>query len=97
MTTTNLNIRIDENLKAEATQILASYGLSPAQAVKLFFNQVVATHKVPLSFDYQATEKQPASQLLNAIAEIESGTCQSYEFETAEHALEALYEMAQHG
>lgn len=50
----NLNIRLDDNLRAEATQILAGYGLTPSQAVKLFFNQIVATHKVPLSFEFQA-------------------------------------------
>lgn len=54
MSSSNLNIRIDDNLRAEVSQILAGYGLSPAQAVKLFFNQVAATRKVPLSFDFQA-------------------------------------------
>ena len=70
MATTNFNVRLDENLRAEATQILASYGLSPTQAIKLFFNQVVATHKIPLSFDYQSIEKQPTAKLLNAISEL---------------------------
>lgn len=79
MTTINFNVRIDENLRAEATQILASYGLSPTQAIKLFFNQVVATGKVPLSFDYQATEKQPTAKLLAAIAELENGETTTYE------------------
>lgn len=79
MTTTNFSVRLDENLRAEATQILASYGLSPTQAIKLFFNQVVATHKVPLSFDYQATEKQPTTKLLNAITELENGETTTYE------------------
>lgn len=79
MTTTNFSVRIDENLRAEATQILASYGLSPTQAIKLFFNQVVATHKVPLSFDYQALEKQPTAKLLNAIAELENGETTTYD------------------
>lgn len=79
MATTNFNVRIDENLRAEATQILASYGLSPTQAIKLFFNQVVATHKVPLSFDYQAAEKQPTAKLLSAIAELENGETTTYE------------------
>lgn len=79
MTTTNFSIRIDENLRVEATQILASYGLSPTQAVKLFFNQVVATHKVPLSFDYQAIEKQPTAKLLTAINELENGETTTYD------------------
>lgn len=67
MATGNFNIRLDEDLRAEVTHILAGYGLSPTQAVKLFFNQVVATRKVPLSFDFQAMEKQPTPELLRII------------------------------
>lgn len=79
MTTTNFSVRLDENLRTEATQILASYGLSPTQAIKLFFNQIVATQKIPLSFDYHATEKQPTAKLLNAIEELENGETTTYE------------------
>lgn len=67
----NFNVRIDENLRAEATQILAGYGLSPTQAVKLFFNQVVATHKVPLPFDFQAYE--PNARTITAMCELDGG------------------------
>lgn len=52
----NLNVRIDEDLRSRATQVLANYGLSPNQAIKLFFNQVVSTGKVPLSFDWADTQ-----------------------------------------
>ncbi|MBE9590879.1 type II toxin-antitoxin system RelB/DinJ family antitoxin [Moraxella sp. K127] len=71
MTTTNLNIRIDDELKAQATKVLASYGLSPTQAIKLFFHQVVSTNQVPVSFDYQA--RTPNAKTLQAIAELENG------------------------
>ena len=70
MATTNFNVCLDENLRTEATQILASYGLLPIQAIKLFFNQVVAIHKIPLSFDCHAAEKQLTVKLLNAISEL---------------------------
>ncbi|SUO96694.1 type II toxin-antitoxin system RelB/DinJ family antitoxin [Suttonella ornithocola] len=54
MGSSNLNVRLDDDLREEATQVLAGYGLSPTQAIKLFFNQVAATRKVPLSFDFQS-------------------------------------------
>lgn len=66
----NFNVRLDEHLRTEATQILANYGLLPIQAIKLFFNQVVAIHKIPLSFDCHAAEKQLTVKLLNAISEL---------------------------
>lgn len=79
MATSNFNIRLDDDLRVKATQIFAGYGLTPTQAIKLFLNQVVATHKVPLSFDYQTAEKQPTVKLLNAIAELENGETTTYE------------------
>ena len=54
MTTTNYNIRLDQELKERAFSVLESYGLTPSQAIKLFLNQVAETNTVPLSFDYQA-------------------------------------------
>lgn len=78
MTTTNLNVRIDENLRNQVTQVLASYGLSPNQAIKLFFNQVVSTGKVPLSFDWADTTPPKLSEngerlLRESVAEFENG------------------------
>lgn len=53
MTTTNYNIRLDQELKDKAFTVFESYGLTPSQAIKLFLNQVAETNSVPLSFDYQ--------------------------------------------
>ena len=53
MTTTNYNIRLDQDLKDRSFSVLESYGLTPSQAIKLFLHQVAETNTVPLSFDYQ--------------------------------------------
>lgn len=47
MTTLNLNIRIDDDLKHQAKAILDGYGISPSQAVKMLFMELVATRKFP--------------------------------------------------
>lgn len=95
MTTSNFNVRLDDNLRTEATQILASYGLSPAQAVKLFFNQVVATGKIPLSFDYQANELTLGAKTLQAIeqgrADYQAGKLDRF---SPDDALEAIVELS---
>ncbi len=70
----NLSIRLDDNLKNQADQILAGYGLSTSQAVKLFLNQVVATGKVPLSFDFQANSQAPQELTAKALKIIEQNT-----------------------
>ena len=48
------NFRIDQDLKDRAFSVFESYGLTPAQAIKLFLNQVADTQTVPLSFNYKA-------------------------------------------
>jgi len=54
MSTTNYNIRLDQELKEKAFSVLESYGLTPSQAIKLFLHQVAETNSIPLSFDYHA-------------------------------------------
>lgn len=53
MTLATYQINLDEQLYSQADEVFASYGLSPAQAIKLFFNQVAFTKAIPLSFNYQ--------------------------------------------
>nr|WP_015060889.1 type II toxin-antitoxin system RelB/DinJ family antitoxin [Psychrobacter sp. DAB_AL43B]AFF18203.1 RelB-like antitoxin [Psychrobacter sp. DAB_AL43B] len=66
MTTTNYNIRLDQELKDKAFSVLESYGLTPSQAIKLFLHQVAETNSIPLSFDYQPKLN---AQTIAAIAE----------------------------
>lgn len=72
MTTSNLNIRIDDELKNQAKMILDGYGISPSQAVKMLFLELVATRKFPLSLSYQA-DYEPNAITLRAIDELEQG------------------------
>nr|QJS05112.1 antitoxin RelB [Psychrobacter sp.] len=61
MSTTNYNIRLDQELKEKAFSVFESYGLTPSQAIKLFLNQVAETNSIPLSFDYQT---MPSTNML---------------------------------
>lgn len=51
---TNFNVQLDSELYQAACSVLEQYGLTPSQAVQIFFNQIVHTGKVPLSFDWAA-------------------------------------------
>lgn len=70
MTTTNFNLRLDQDLRDRAFPVFDRYGLSAAQAFKLFLNQVAETGVIPLSFDYA---KQASKSTLKAIEELENG------------------------
>lgn len=72
MTTSTFNLRLDDELRHQATEVLSDYGLTPTQAIKLFFNQIVRTKAVPLSFDYEQ-EKRPNKATQRAIEELENG------------------------
>jgi DNA-damage-inducible protein J len=76
MTTTNYNIRLDQDLKDRSFSVLESYGLTPSQAIRLFLNQVADTNAVPLSFDYQPKLN---AQTTAAIAEVASGKGTKYD------------------
>lgn len=99
MTTSNFNVRMDDTLKAQATQVFESYGLSPTQAIKLFFNQVVKTNKVPLVFDYNENDNtnqqdsyEPNATTLRALAEIQANQAERYA--SPDHAMQAMLTIA---
>lgn len=74
MTTSNLNIRIDDDLKHQAKAILDGYGISPSQAVKMLFLELVATRKFPLSLSYQAeSDYEPNTKTILAMRELDNG------------------------
>ncbi len=64
MTTTNYNIRLDQELKEKAFTVLESYSLTPSQAIKLFLTQEAQTNQVPLSFEYQKVTAVSQDELL---------------------------------
>ena len=67
MATVNFNMRIEKELKDETSQIFENYGMTTAQAVRMFLVNVAKTKKVPLSFDYQADDLVIGAETLQAI------------------------------
>lgn len=49
----NFNMSFDPSVKQQFAQLTANYGLTVAQAFKLFANQAIKTGVLPLSFDWQ--------------------------------------------
>ena len=76
VSTTNYNVRLDQDLKDRAFAVIESYGLTPPQAIRLFLNQIADTNTVPLSFDYQPKLN---AQTIAAIAEVANGKGSKYD------------------
>jgi RHH-type rel operon transcriptional repressor/antitoxin RelB len=70
MTTENYNIRLEQELKNRAFAVIESFGLSPAQAIRLFLKQTAETNIIPLTFDYQV---RASKSTVKAIGELEGG------------------------
>ncbi|PKY10176.1 damage-inducible protein [Acidithiobacillus marinus] len=62
-TTTMIHVRVDENIKAQAAETLASMGLSVSDAIRVFLTRVVAEKEMPFAI------KAPNATSLVAIAE----------------------------
>ena len=43
----NINIRIDGDIKSSAEKVFARLGLTPTTAIVLFYNQVIRTNSIP--------------------------------------------------
>jgi DNA-damage-inducible protein J len=64
--TTMMHIRVDETLKARATDTLAAMGLSLSDAVRVFLTRVVAEQGLPFEL------KVPNAETRAALAEAEA-------------------------
>jgi DNA-damage-inducible protein J len=49
MTTAMVHVRVDEKIKAQATEALAAMGLSVSDAVRVFLMRVVAEQQMPFA------------------------------------------------
>lgn len=64
---TSYAIRVDENLKAGASEVARSFGLDLASVTRAFWTYMVRTGSIPITFDGE----QPNEDSLEAIRETE--------------------------
>lgn len=62
-TTTMVHVRVDEKIKAQATETLASMGLTVSDAIRVFLTRIVADKELPFAL------KAPNATSRAAIAE----------------------------
>ena len=67
MATTNINIRMDENLKEEFSKFCNDVGMTMTTAVNVFAKRAVSERRIP--FEISAFE--PNQETLEAIAELD--------------------------
>lgn len=92
---TNFNLRLDENLKSQAFEVIESFGMTPSQFMRLILKQVADTGSLPLSFERRAGAVIPNEFTAQAIrqgrADYKAGKLDKFE---PENAIEALQELS---
>ncbi|MCL2344976.1 MAG: type II toxin-antitoxin system RelB/DinJ family antitoxin [Desulfobulbus sp.] len=66
--TTMVHIRLDEQVKTQATETLAAMGLSVSDAVRVFLMRVIAEQQLPFALKVPNTETRAAMAEADAIA-----------------------------
>lgn len=64
----NIRLEADSDLKEAAFDVFDSYGLSPAQAIRLFLKQVAYTRAIPVRLDWEQL-REPNAETRKAIEE----------------------------
>jgi len=90
MKTTMVHVRLDQNLKEQAAEMLSSMGLSISDAVRVFLTRVVTEKAIPFPV------RAPNAESLEAIAEAKS-IIQNHRarFKTAEALFDDLEKTSQ--
>lgn len=86
---TSYTFRLDEQLKEDAFSVFKSYGINPAQAIKMYLQQVALTKSIPVQLDYQ-----PNAATIRAMQEIERGEATTLELQQGESLHSALMRLA---
>lgn len=67
-TTTMVHVRVDQQIKAQATETLASMGLSVSDAVRVFLMRVVADKQMPFRLKVPNVDTRTAMNEADEIA-----------------------------
>jgi len=85
-TTTNLNIRVDEELKREAEAIFSELGLSMSAALNIFLRYSVRYGGIP----FELRIERPNAETLAAIDDVNNARNMSKPFDNISKLLEDL-------
>jgi DNA-damage-inducible protein J len=59
MSVTNINIRVDSDVKNKAQDVLSSLGLNMTTAINIFLRQAISQHGIPFIISNEPAKKSP--------------------------------------
>ena len=78
-TSTNVCIRIDTELKAQAEDLFSELGMSLSTAITVYFRQAVRESRIPFEIKWDRPNKDTAAAMKYAATKAQSGEAKSYE------------------
>jgi len=86
MATTNLNVRIDADLKKQSEEIFNELGLNMSTALTVFLRQTVRSRGIP----FEMRLNTPNEETLAAIQDVNMGRNMSRQFHSVKELMEDL-------
>lgn len=86
MATTNLNVRVDENLKKTADALLNELGMNMSTAINIYLKQIVREKGIP----FEIKLNNPNAETLQAFQDIKEGKNLSRPFNSVAELMEDL-------
>jgi len=86
MATTNLNVRIDADLKKQSEEIFSELGLNMSTALTVFLRQTVRSRGIP----FEMRLNIPNEETLAAIQDVNLGRNMSRQFHSVKELMEDL-------
>lgn len=59
MSVTNINIRVDSEIKSQAQEVFSSLGLDMTTAINIFLRQSIRQHGIPFPISAEPVKKMP--------------------------------------
>lgn len=78
-TTSMLHVRVDDDIKAQASQMLAAVGMTLSEAVRLFLHRVVAEQAYPLELKVPNATTRAAMLEADELVAVRSARLQTNE------------------
>ena len=85
----NVNVRIDESIKAGAEAVFSDLGLTPSTAINLFYKQVIRTHSIPFPLKAEIPNRKTIRAIKEA-EKIEKSPSKYKKFDTVEELISEL-------
>ena len=85
----NVNVRIDSNVKEKAEAVFASLGITPTAAINLFYNQVIRTNSIPFALIAE-TPNETTLKAMKEVEEMEKDPSKTRIFSSVDELMEDL-------